>query len=62
MGVLEVIATGLICSLILYNIQRTDHVDSRLDKFSDRLSRIEAVMPKRKNDNHFYSENSGIEL
>jgi len=62
MGVTEVVATGIICSLILYNIKRTDDVDARIDKFSDRLTHIEVLLPKRKSDTYYHSENSGIDL
>jgi hypothetical protein len=62
MGLLELISTAVISSLILYNIQKTDEIDRRLDKLSDRLLRLEMLLPKRKEDKHYYSENSGIDL
>jgi hypothetical protein len=62
MGVLEVISTGVIASLIIYNIKRTDDIDSRLDAISDRIIRLEMLLPKRKDHRPYYSENSGIDL
>jgi hypothetical protein len=62
MGIIEVLSTAVISSLILYNIQKTDKLDSRLDKMSDRILHLEVMLPKRKDDRQYYSENSGIEL
>lgn len=65
---LEAIALTVITGALGYSIHRLDelnrHIDKRLDFLSDRLTRLEMLMPKRKADtqNTYYSPNSGIEL
>ncbi len=60
--IVEALGLALISSLILYNIKRTDQVDSRLDQLCDRMARVEVAIPKRKGERNYYSENSGIDL
>ena len=70
MAIVDGLAFGLIAGLIMYNIKRTDEVDSRLDKIDNRLVKIEVILPKRKSDDRHYtiqdegwfSDNSGINL
>ena len=70
MAIVDGLAFGLIAGLIMYNIKRTDEVDSRLDKIDNRLVKLEVLLPKRKTDDRHYtaidegwhSDNSGIDL
>lgn len=65
---LEAIALTVITGSLGYAIHRLDelakNIDKRLDKLSDRLTRLEMLIPKRKADsqNTYFSPNSGIEL
>ena len=65
---IEAIALTVITGALAYAIHRLDeldkHMDRRLDKLGDRLTRLEILMPKRKADNQdtYFSPNSGIEL
>lgn len=65
MTVLDGIAAAIVSSLLLYLINRIDnmdrHIDTRFDSIEKRLTIVEMTLPKRKGD-HYYSENSGIEL
>lgn len=62
MAILDTLALGLISGLVMYNIKKIDALDSRIDVLSDRFARLESLLPKRKEDRSYYSENSGIDL
>ena len=63
---IEVIATSVLTGLMIYLIQKvdtlSDKLDRRLDGVETRLTKIEAIAPKRKDDSWYYSPNSGIEM
>lgn len=67
---LEAIALAVITSSLYYTVTKIDGLDHRLDKLALQLEKLEAKLPKRKddrsypsdNDPIYYSPNSGVDL
>lgn len=62
MQVLEGILIAVISSVFIYLVKRHDDLDKRIDLIERHLIKIETKLPKRRNDDPYFSPNSGIEL
>lgn len=67
--IVEGVALSIIAGLIMHSINKIDALDKRIDRLSERITRIESLYPKRKTDRDdyqnqstYHSPNSGIDL